>query len=64
MLFGGVPYYLSLLRPYLSLPENVDSLIFRRGGDLCNEFDELYNALFNKADRYINIVKLLATKRQ
>lgn len=57
MLFGGVPYYLSLLRPYLSLPENVDSLIFRRGGDLCNEFDELYNALFNKADRYINIVK-------
>ena len=36
MLFGGVPYYLSLLRPYLSLPENVDSLIFRRGGDLCN----------------------------
>lgn len=64
MLFGGVPYYLSLLRPYLSLPENVDSLIFRRGGDLCNEFDELYNALFNKADRYINIIKLLATKRQ
>ena len=28
MLFGGVPYYLSLLRPYLSLPENVDALIF------------------------------------
>ena len=41
MLFGGVPYYLSLLRPYLSLPENVDSLIYRRGGDLSNEFNEL-----------------------
>ena len=63
MLFGGVPYYLSLLRPYLSLPENVDSLIFRRGGDLYDEFKELYNALFRKADRYINIVKLLSTKR-
>ena len=24
MLFGGVPYYLSLLRPSLSLPQNVD----------------------------------------
>ena len=64
MLFGGVPYYLSLLRPYLSLPENVDSLIYRRGGDLSNEFNELYNALFRKADRYINIVRLLSTKRQ
>lgn len=64
MLFGGVPYYLSLLRPYLSLPQNVDSLIFRRGGDLSDEFNELYNALFRKADRYIAVVKLLAGKRQ
>ena len=64
MVFGGVPYYLSLLRPYLSLPQNVDSLVFRRGGDLSDEFDELYNALFNKADRYLVIVKLLSTKRE
>lgn len=64
MIFGGVPYYLSLLRPYLSLPENVDALIFGRGGDLSNEFNELYNALFSKADRYIDIVKLLSTKRE
>ena len=64
MLFGGVPYYMSLLRPYLSLPENVDALIFRRGGDLSDEFKELYNALFRNADRYIKIVKLLSTKRQ
>ena len=64
MLFGGVPYYLSLLRPSLSLPQNVDSLIFRRGGDLSDEFNELYNALFNKANRYIAIVKLLSTRRE
>ena len=64
MVFGGVPYYLSLLKPYLSLPENIDALVFRRGGDLNNEINELYNALFNKADRYIAIVKLLATKRE
>lgn len=64
MIFGGVPYYLSLLRPYMSLPENVDALVFRRGGDLCDEFKELYNALFTKADRYIDIVKLLSTKRE
>ena len=64
MLFGGVPFYLSLLKPYMSLPENVDSLIFRRGGELSGEFNELYNALFNKADRYINLVKLLSTRRE
>lgn len=64
MLFGGIPFYLSLLKPYLSLPENVDSLIFRRGGELSEEFKELYNALFNKADRYIEIVRLLSTRRE
>ena len=64
MLFGGVPYYLSLLRPNLSLPQNVDFLVFRRGGDLADEFNELYNALFNKADRYIAIVKFLSAKRE
>ena len=64
MIFGGVPYYLSLLRPYLSLSENVDTLIFRRGGDLSDEFKELYSALFSKADRYISIVQLLSKKRE
>ena len=64
MIFGGVPYYMSLLRPQLSLVENVDALIFRRGGELSDEFKELYNALFKKADKYIRIVQLLATKRE
>lgn len=63
MILGGVPYYWSLLQSRLSLPENIDNLIFRRGGSLCNEFNELYNALFNKADRYIEIVRFLANKR-
>ena len=64
MVFGGVPFYLSLLKPQLSFPENVDNLIFRRGGNLDNEFNELYNALFTKANRYISIVSLLASKRE
>ena len=42
----------------------MDALIFRRGGDLSDEINELYHALFNKADRYVAIVKLLATKRE
>lgn len=64
MIFGGVPYYLSLLQRNLSLTENIDALLFRRGGTLSDEFSELYNALFKSADRYIAIVQLLSTKRE
>jgi len=64
MILGGVPYYLSLLRPYLSLVQNIDNLLFQTGGDLCREFDELYSALFKNADRYIRIVEFLASKRE
>ena len=64
MILGGVPYYLSLLRPYLSLPQNIDNLLFQTGGDLRGEFDELYSALFRNADRYIKIVELLSSKRE
>lgn len=64
MILGGVPYYLSLLRPYLSLPQNIDNLFFQTGGDLRDEFDELYSALFRNSDRYVKIVQYLASKRE
>jgi len=63
MILGGVPYYLSLLKPYLSLPENIDNLLFRRGGELEDEFDELFPALFNKADKYVQMIRLLSMRR-
>ncbi|MBP5641178.1 MAG: ATP-binding protein [Victivallales bacterium] len=62
MILGGVPFYWSLLEPQLSLPQNIDRLCFRRDGILANEFDELYNALFSNAGRYISIVRALADK--
>lgn len=64
MVFGGVPYYLSLLRPYLSLPQNVDNLLFTTGGDLSDEYGELYSALFKSADKYTSIVECLFAKRE
>jgi len=64
MVMGGVPYYLSLLRPDLSLTQNIDDLFFRRNAELRDEFNELYPALFKKADRYIAVVRFLATNRQ
>ena len=63
MFFGGVPFYLSLLDTKESLAQNVDRLCFARGGALRLEFDELYNALFTNADKYVDIVRLLAERR-
>ena len=63
MFFGGIPFYLSLLDTKESLAQNVDRLCFARGGALRLEFDELYNALFIHADKYVDIVRLLAERR-
>lgn len=64
MALGGVPFYLSLLEPNLSLPQNIDALFFENGAKLSGEFDELYFALFSKAERYIATVKALSAKRE
>ncbi|MCD8291104.1 MAG: ATP-binding protein, partial [Prevotella sp.] len=60
MVFGGVPFYYSLLDPSLSLVQNIDRLFFNEGALLKMEFDELYNALFDNADLYVKIVQLLS----
>ena len=41
MIFGGIPYYLSLLGKGLSLPQNVDALCFDYDGSLRGEFNEV-----------------------
>ena len=63
MIFGGVPFYLSLLNTSDSLAQNIDRLFFVDGAHLKGEFDELYNALFSNANTYISIVKLLSENK-
>ena len=63
MIFGGVPFYLSLLNTSDSLAQNIDRLFFADGAHLKGEFDELYNALFSNADTYISIVRLLSENK-
>lgn len=62
MIFGGIPYYLTLLRNDESLAQNVDRLFFSEEGELRNEFKNLYKALFKQSDKYIEIVRVLAKK--
>ncbi len=63
MIMGGIPYYLSLLDPELSLNANIDNLFFRKRAELWDEFDHLYQTLFSNSDQYIKIVEQLSKKR-
>jgi hypothetical protein len=59
MVFGGIPYYLSLLDGKYSIIQNVDRLCFRNTGALRGEFAELYSSLYKNAQRHIAVVEAL-----
>ena len=63
MIFGGIPFYWSLLEKNKSLSQNIDNLFFGRNAKLKDEFQELYNSLFAKPEVYIEIIKALGTKK-
>lgn len=63
MIFGGIPYYMNYLKPQYSLAQNVEMLFFKENGPLKYEFNMLFESLFNKADRYIEVVKALALNK-
>lgn len=63
MVFGGIPYYWSLLRPGVSITQEIDRLIFADNGEMHDEFEMLYSALFNKPQKYVKVIELLAEKR-
>ncbi len=63
MIMGGIPYYLDLLDPQLSLPRNIDHLFFRRKGELWDEFEHLYRTLFPDSEYYVAVASALSEKR-
>jgi len=62
MIFGGVPYYLSLLGKGLSLPQNIDALCFDDEAFMRREFDEVYSTLFKNSNKYVNVITALSSK--
>lgn len=62
MVFGGIPYYLSLLQKKLSVVQNVDALFFAQSAQLKNEYDFLFKSLFSQAETHKSVVALLAKK--
>lgn len=63
MIFGGVPYYLSLFARDMSLAQNVDALVFNRKGKLANEYDRLFGSIFTNPDSAEKVIRFLAGKR-
>jgi hypothetical protein len=62
MVFGGIPYYLSLMKKGLNLSQNVDLLCFEKNANLKNEFSNLYASLFKHSENHIKIMKALSSK--
>ena len=63
MVFGGIPYYLGLLQPQLSLSQNIDSLFFYPNAEMKREFKRLYKTLFRLPEPYMEIIRILAERR-
>jgi hypothetical protein len=63
MIFGGIPYYLNLMKRGLSLALNVDAVCFAEGGRLAHEFPGLFDTLFSSPERHLDVVRALARKR-
>ena len=62
MFFGGIPFYMNYLKPEYSLAQNIDNLFFASDAKLDDEFNRLFNSVFDKADSCIKIVKALANR--
>jgi AAA+ ATPase superfamily predicted ATPase len=62
MAIGGIPKYLTYVERGFSSVQIVNKICFK--GPLVDEFDELYSSLFEKHDRYIEVVRALAKRNQ
>jgi hypothetical protein len=64
MIFGGIPYYLSLLEKQKSLAQNVTDICFGQVGRLRYEYDNLFISLFSRPEKHEHIVDALSKKRK
>ena len=64
MYLGGVPFYLSLLSYDKTLEENIDEMFFDNQAKLAREFYDLYDAQFKDAGRYVELIKVMAERRE
>jgi len=64
MCIGGIPYYLTMLDKGFSAIQNINRMCFQKRGNLSDEFNLLFSSLFNNAELYEIIIKIIASKRE
>lgn len=64
MAVGGIPYYLEYVNAGLSAQENIQMLFFDQDAPLKDEFNKLFDSLFNDADAYKELIKIIAEKKE
>lgn len=63
MALGGVPYYLNYVEKGYSATENIQHVFFAKHAPLKDEFNKLFRSLFNESAAYIELIKLIAQKK-
>lgn len=64
MALGGVPYYLNNVSGNLTAAENIQNILFSQHAPLKGEFTKLFDSLFKNAAIYIDLIKIIAQKRE
>ncbi len=64
MAIGGIPYYLDYVSPKLTAQQNIQNLFYGPNAPLKSEFNKLFESLFNGADDYIELIEIIAQKRE
>ncbi len=62
MIFGGVPFYWSFIQKGLSVAQNVDDMLFKKGALLKDEFNYLYSSMYKNPELHIKIIDALSSK--
>jgi uncharacterized protein len=63
MAIGGIPYYLKQIVKNCSIDQNINQLFFNSDGLFFDEFDEVFFSLFDEADCYKELVKIISQSK-
>jgi uncharacterized protein len=64
MVLGGVPFYWDAIKKRQSAAQTINKLCFEENGLLINEFENLYQSLFTKAERHEAIITAFSKKNK
>ncbi len=63
MVTGGIPYYLASAKKGLSVMQQIEMLAFSKNSILFTEFDNLFSSLFDDAEPYVELIRIIAKHR-